>query len=274
MTTNYYYYDRPAVFGGMRLTPVVKALLIANVAVYLLQWLLGPQFTALFGLSAAGLRHGWLWQLFTYMFLHSPRYAWHLIFNMLVLVFMGPQTERALGGRHFLIMYVLSGMLGGLAWILLGFQELCIGASGAIYGVLGAFAMLFPRQQITLLVFFVLPVTMPAWVMVAGLAAMELLLSLGQQGEVAHWVHVSGALVGAVYVWVAARRAAGLPLPWRWPAWRRPRLRVMPPVAPPPVSAAEVDQVLDKIANRGVSSLTREERELLERASQERRSLR
>ena len=257
--------------GGI--TPVVRALIIANVAVFILEWLFGSRFVDIFGLSIAGIKHGYFWQFFTYMFLHSRTFIFHIIFNMLVLFFMGPETERGMGSRHFLAVYLLSGVLGGVAWIMIGSPQACIGASGAVFGILGAFAALYPHQRITLLVFFVLPVTMKAWIMVAGLALLQLIMFLGETGGgVAYSVHVGGVIVGVLYTWVIFKDK--IPGNFTWPRKIKPRLRVVRggKAAPaPPVSQQEIDQVLDKIANKGMGSLTRHERTILEQASRDRR---
>jgi membrane associated rhomboid family serine protease len=248
----------------------VRVLLIVNVIVYMGQLLAGSGFTAFFALSTFGIRQGWIWQFFTYMFLHSTYMPLHLIFNMLVLFFMGPETERGMGTGHFLAVYLLSGVLGGLAWIMIGNPQPCIGASGAIFGVLGAFAMMYPHRPITLLLFFVLPVTMKAWVMVAGLAVVQLLLSIGQaRGGIAYSVHVSGIIVGVAYTWAIFRRRGAF---FRRLFRQRPRLQVfrgnrdVPSILMP----EDVDRILDKIARHGMSSLTREERRILEEASRNR----
>ncbi len=178
---------------------------------------------------------------------------------------MGPETERVLGRVSFLIVYFLSGILGGLGWVLIGSQGLCVGASGAIFGLLGAFATMFPHRRITLLLFFIIPITMKAWMLVSSLALMELLLLLSREGGgIAYAVHLGGIMVGVIYVWILSGKAE---------QWRRrgPRLRVVRggrlPMSEPHV---EIDSILDKISRKGIESLTTREREQLMQASQER----
>jgi membrane associated rhomboid family serine protease len=267
-------------FGGLNqlnggITPAVRLLLIANVAAFLVQGFLNNILPVdrgadiLFGLSRAGVASFYLWQLVTYMFLHGS--VGHLLLNMLVLFFLGPETERAVGTRQFCAVYFLSGSLAGLGWILVTPYSICVGASGAIFGILGAFATLFPHRQITVLLFFVLPLTMKAWVLVAGLVGIELLYLVGQSGGgVAHSVHFAGALVGYLYTSVVFRTGRA---PWELRLPRRgPRLRVMRGggAAPPgatPITRKEVDRILDKIARDGVNSLSAREKEVLEAAS-------
>src|SRR5262252_8071454 len=133
-------------------------LLLVNVAAFLLQQFL-PGFSGFWShqnidkylaLSAEGLRHGYLWQLLTFQFLHD---GWmHLAFNCLAIFFIGPPVEEALGRRNFLTLYFSSGVIGGLfqalAGVLLGhdFAAPVVGASAGGFGLMAAFAVLFPDQ--------------------------------------------------------------------------------------------------------------------------------
>lgn len=259
--------------GG--LTPAVRFLLIANIAAFFVQAFLNGVLPAdrsaeaFLGLSRVGISHFYIWQFVTYMFLHGS--VTHLLLNMLVLFFLGPETERTVGSRQFYALYLLSGSLAGLGWILATPNSVCVGASGGIFGMLGAFATLYPHRQMTVLVFFVIPLTMKAWVLVVGLVAIELLFLVGQTGGgVAHSVHLAGALVGYLYTSMVFRTGRA---PWDlWPLRKGPRLRVMKRKgAPPPgarvVTRKDIDEILDKIAREGVNSLSPREKETLESAS-------
>ena len=243
----------------------------------------GYSFTPVFALSWAGIRHLALWQPVTYMFLHGG--FWHLFFNMLGLFFLGPETERVLGRRRFIGLYLICGLLGGLGWLLISGQRgICVGASGAVLGVLAAFAALFPDRPVTLLVFFVLPVTMRARTMALGLGVATLLMMFGQSGSIAHAAHLVGGLAGWLYVKLFFNRAgtgmAWNPRRWwhemRW-RWERRNIKVVPrpdniwhaqPEPPADVpTEAEVDAILEKISRYGLNSLTDDEREILQRAS-------
>ena len=243
-----------------RLTPAVRSLIVATVAVYLVQLFIDGiargAFTRLFGLSIPGLKSGFVWQLVTYLFVHgSPM---HIFLNMLGLYFMGPETERAIGSRHFLILYFVSGILGGIGWMFISDTPwaVCIGASGALFGVIGAFAALFPHRPVTLLVLFVLPVTMKAWMLavVLGIAELAFLLGTPLHG-IAYAAHLAGGVAGYVYALVLFRGLGGAGRTWR--NWRRER----------PAQDAEVDRVLEKIAREGIHSLNRQERHVLDEAS-------
>lgn len=254
--------QEPMQASGM--TRAVRFLTLSTVGVYLLQLFFDGitrgGFTRLLGLSIPGLKSGYLWQLVTYLFVHgSPA---HIVLNMLGLYFMGPETERAVGSRHFLILYFLSGILGGIGWLFISDAPwaVCIGASGAIFGVIGAFAALFPQRPMTLLVLFVLPVTMKAWMLAVSLGVIELvfLLSSPQQG-IAYAAHLAGGVAGYVYALALFRGFGGVTRTWR--NWRREE----------PVSQVELDRILDKIAREGIHSLNRQERKVLEEASREAR---
>ncbi len=251
-----------------QLPPVVAALIKINAGVFLVFWLLRSNtLYDLLALSQNGIRHGYLWQPFTYMFLHGG--FMHLLFNMFTLYFLGPETERAMGSKHFLAMYLISGLLGGLGWLWLSPQPhaLCVGASGAIFGVLAAFATLYPRRQLTLLIFFIFPVTMMAWQLVAGLALIEFVLANNDPASgIAHTAHLAGAFAGFLYIDQLFENTTLRRL------WHRARDYVaqrphVPRAAPPPPDQAEVDRILDKISAQGIQSLTKAERQTLHRAS-------
>ncbi|NCA83121.1 MAG: rhomboid family intramembrane serine protease [Opitutae bacterium] len=247
------------------LPPVTAWMIKVNVAVFLVFLLLRPGgLYGLLALSLDGIRRGFLWQPFTYLFLHAN--LTHLLFNMFTLYFLGPETERAMGSKHFLAMYLLSGLLGGLGWLWLSPDAYahCVGASAAIYGILAAFATLYPRRPL-MLIFF--PVPIMAWKFVAGLAAVEFILARADQAShIAHVAHFAGAFAGFLYIdqlfestllrklWARARDYVA----------QRPHT---PRAAPPPPDQAEVDRILDKISAQGIQSLTKAERQTLHRAS-------
>lgn len=256
------------------LPPVTGWLLKVNIGVFLVFWfgvaIQSPLLMGLynlFALSLDGLKHGMIWQPFTYMFLHAG--FTHILFNMFTLFFLGPETERAMGSRHFLAMYLLSGFLGGLGWIWLSAQptDTCVGASGAIFGMLAAFATLFPKRQLTMLVFFIFPITMKAWQLVTGLAVIQyLLVTGGSASNIAYTAHLAGGLAGFLYI-DQLYESALLRRGWKFlqsKVFKRP---YNPHPSPPPPDPAEVERILDKITNQGIGALTKEERKTLHRAS-------
>jgi membrane associated rhomboid family serine protease len=153
----------------------------------------------------AVLGEGWWWQPFTYMFMHSG--TWHLLFNMLALFIFGIQLEQRLGSSEFLLFYLLVGTLAGffslfIYWVTGSMQVILLGASGAVFGLLLAFATFFPTA--TILVFGILPVRAP--ILVIGYAALELFNMLTRSGgNVAHLTHLAGLLFAFLYLIIRMR---------------------------------------------------------------------
>lgn len=210
-----WYKDYEVDYGGM--TNGVRLLLGFTILANGLQSMYqngGYDVAGFFGLSLYGLLQGFVWEPVTYMFLHGPWY--HLALNMLILFTMGPETEKAIGRNQFFIMYFVSGILGGIGWLIISAAETptapCIGASGAVFGIIGAFAALFPRRPITLLLLFVIPVTMKAWVLAVVLGSLELVLLLTHAfgGHIANAAHIAGGLAGFIYAYVVFGRVPEL----------------------------------------------------------------
>ena len=269
-------YRRPAF--GTGLTPVVKALLIANGIVFLIQILSTswqvvlnpnmketvPLFDVYFGLNQLSLQKGFLWQFVTYMFLHGNFF--HLLMNMFVLYMFGPEVERTIGQRHFIILYFLSGILGGIGWLLISKYGICVGASGAIFGILAAFATLYPNRKLILIF---PPVIMKAWQLVAIYGAIEFFMVVSaSQGGIANSAHLAGGISGCVYIMMVFKSDTLKGLSNRI-IRRKPKFTVVQggKKNDDPITQAEVDRILDKISNSGITSLTYREKKLLERAS-------
>ena len=215
------------------------------------------------------------WRLFTYMFLHAG--AWHLVFNMLWLWWMGRAVEETLGPRSFTVIYLGSGIGGALLDVIfaqfLGINYV-IGASGAVFGIMVAFAVLYPTMPIHL---FLLP-PIEARYVVAGLIALNL-LALGGDSNVAHIVHLGGAGIG--YLLMKARQGGfnlgGViqPLENIWlelkGAYKEkesaPRNKDMYSVSDveiiEEVEQSELDDILEKISEKGYDALTKEEKKKL-----------
>ena len=147
------------------------------------------------------IRLGWIWQFFTYMFVHDPRSISHLVFNMFALFIFGRHVEQHLGSREFLLYYFLTGILAGffsfLAYLYTGYLMVSLmGASGAIFAVQLAYAVFFPRSIIY--VWGILPLRAP--VMVLGFTGLGVLLMVtGRGGNVAHVTHLAGFGFGWIY---------------------------------------------------------------------------
>jgi len=186
--------------------PGLKWLLVSNTAVFVLGYLfpsLHRTLLTFFALTADGVVHGvgvpFVWQLFTYMFLHGG--IWHLLFNMLTLWFFGTQLERDWGTRRFLKYYFYCGIAAGVCVLLVNLAvgdryTPTIGASGAIFGILVAFGVLYPNQ--TVLMSFLFPIKAKYMVMIY--AAIELLMTFGPNTGVSTIAHLGGMAFGYLYL--------------------------------------------------------------------------
>ena len=222
----------PQVGLGGRITPGVKALLIANVSVFALQVLAqqvgGVGIETMFGLTPVMVYRGpYLWQLVTYMFLHSTGWLSHLLLNMLMLWMFGTEVEKGWGTRLFVRYYFICGIGAGITTFLFNLpfypSSTTIGASGAIFGVMLAYGLMFPNRQI--LFWFIFPMRAISFVLLCAGIEMFSLLSLQDGG--AHLAHLGGMLFGYLYlkrVWRLKELFSGLV--WRL---RRRRFRVMRP---------------------------------------------
>ena len=197
-------YRLNTIFSSSNFPKGVKWLLISNTAVFVLSYLahqasFGDIFNLLALVPRAVVYHFAIWQLATYLFLHGG--IWHLLFNMLTLWMFGVTLERDWGTRRFLKYYFLCGIGAGLCDVtvnaLLGnWYTSTIGASGAIYGVLLAFGVLYPES--TILFLFLFPIQAKYFVMIYG--AMALLGSLNVNSGVSNVAHLGGMIFGLLYL--------------------------------------------------------------------------
>jgi len=263
-------------------------LLVINVVVFLLQLVVGRfshfPIDDYFALSVEGLRHGFVWQLLTYQFMHG---GWiHLLLNCWAIYVFGQEVELTLGRKSFLTLYFSSGIAGGLLQTLAAllwpklFGAAVVGASAAAFGLVAAFAMLYPERQLMLLLFFIIPLNMPAKFLLLFSALLTGVGLVAGADNVAHAAHLGGMITGIIYVRYAIH--------WHWPSLRRspaPSPRRLVPVSsrssagrglrpvvdtddlpPEEYLAREVDPILDKISAQGIHSLTPRERRILETA--------
>jgi len=218
-------------FGPGGISPAVKALILANVVMFVVGWFSGAVQDWLGMQPAAVVGKGQLWRLVTYMFLHSRGGVGHILFNMLALWMFGVELERMWGSRYFLKFYFFCGVCAALTTVVLSFmpmaifdslyQSLTIGASGAIFGVLLAYALYFPYRPI--LVMFVFPVPAKYFVMIMG--GVSLLASLSaSSGGVAHTTHLGGLAAGYLYL-KKPRLNVKAEIQYRLVKWRINRMR-------------------------------------------------
>lgn len=273
-------------------------LILANVLVFILQLVADRffgrfPFDHYFALSQDGILHGRLWQLLTFQFLHGGPI--HLLLNCWALYVFGRDLEEHLGRTSFLKLYLFSGVVGGLVQLLCAwiapryFGGMLVGASAGVFGLIAAYAALFPEREFTILIFFILPVTLRAKMLLFWGAVLAIIGALVPTGNVAHAAHLGGMLGGLLYLNLAA--PASIAVGGAGALWDRFRIRWRRPRTPPAGSqrwqrlewdpprpsrpaagrsdqfiSEEVDPILDKIAAHGIHSLTEREREILEQA--------
>lgn len=184
----------------------VPVLIAVNVVVfvYTMGLIQNPRFQAMYALSAWGLEAGRWWQILTHAFLHGN--LLHLLFNMMGLWFAGRVVERVMGTGRFLVLYFAAAILGGLFQMAFGGPGPLVGASGAVFGVLIAFAMLFPQSQVVAILFF-LPIRLRAKYFGWGLALSSVFfLITGLFPGIGHAAHLGGCVAGYFFVRLTARR--------------------------------------------------------------------
>ncbi len=257
-------------FGPGGMTKAVKYLLLTNVGVFFLELLWGAELIGVFGLTPALVKKGFIWQLVSYMFLHGG--VFHILFNMFALWMFGCDIERAWGTREFLRYYFITGVGAGFFTLFLSWNSPIptIGASGAIFGILVAFAMMFPDRPIYL--YFLIPIK--AKYLVIFFAVIEFLASFRHTSDgIGHFAHLGGMVIGYIYIksdWRLSsffrpsrylRYLRDLRYKQRMKATYRRRERERKVLE-------RVDQILDKINQVGYDNLTKEEKKTLEEASQ------
>lgn len=250
-------------FSGHWTRGIVTKLVIINIAVFILEILLNnTNFILLFGLSPRlVVTRGFVWQLITYMFLHGG--FWHLLLNMFIIWMFGSQLEAVWGGVRFLKYYIICGIGGALFSFIFAYNTLVIGASGAGYGILLAYAVLFPYNQVY--VWGIFPVR--ARTLVIVLAAIEFLSGISGGDGIAHFAHLGGMAVGLLYMRTDHRA-------WRF--WSRVkdifkgvpiRVKLKEDEEEDDVDAEKIDSILDKLSEKGYENLTETERRILENYS-------
>jgi membrane associated rhomboid family serine protease len=216
-------------FGPGPLSSALKAIIGANVAIFLAQYFLDPALTSLLGLQPRLVVRGAAWQLGTYMFVHGG--IWHIVFNMLALWMFGTELERVWGTRYFVKFYFVTGIGAGILTVVLSWLPFeftrplyvsnVIGASGAIYGLLLAYGLYFPDRPIYM--YLVFPIPAKIFVMIIGAIAFYSTLSAAG-GGIANATHLGGLLVG--YVFLKGARVHPLAeLKYRYLKWKINRVR-------------------------------------------------
>lgn len=296
--SNYY---RPGGYGFSFFPPVIKNLLIINGVVFFLQILMQgitfqgvPGATFLdhwFALNPLGYNFQ-VWQLITYQFMHGS--FTHILFNMFALWMFGIEIENMWGSKKFLYYYLLCGVVAGLFQIFLtpllfGLAAPTIGASGAIYGVMIAFGLMFPDRYIYL--YFFIPIK--AKYLITFMILLEF-FAISPDSTVAHLAHVGGALAGFIFILMDKKSDAPIKN-----IFRRTKFNVKKPYNPfggiadafkhkdvdvqdakfyeikdeqssdkkEDISQEQIDKILDKISQSGYQNLTEKEKKILFEAS-------
>jgi membrane associated rhomboid family serine protease len=292
----YYRREGPSFLGSfIDRGRVTKYLILINVIVFVIQLITSVAdesvFTQVLWLDTDAVLHGQVWRLLTYAFLHSTSgLPLHILFNMLFLWWFGSEVEDLYGPKEFLAFYLLSALLGGIAfqfWAMLTGRAYCVGASGAVTAVMVLYAFHYPSRII-----YIWLIPMPIWLFVALEVGMDLFYFVesmhGVKTTTAVTVHLAGAAFAFGYYKMHWRVMNWLP---DFSAWRKNRSRsrsklrvyreeepVRTPVAvaAPPSQAGDVDEqleakldaVLQKVSQSGKESLTDSERQILVRASE------
>ena len=276
---------------SFRLTPWVKRLILANAVAFILlnwiqviPWVRGTVAYLAFNVAEV---HKEPWTIVTYMFVHGG--FLHLFFNMLMLFFFGPPLEERWGGKEFVKYYLICGIGGALFSVftlLSGEPTPIVGASGAIYGIMLAYALNWPDSLIWIYAIF--PVKAKYLVLFLGAISFFFAFS-GPTDGIAHFAHLGGLVVGFVYLkkgWEVEARWAGLKKRMRKRRFsvisgdaaahgsKRPDRRESKQADEEAQILDVVDKLLDKIAAQGLDSLTPEERRFLDEVSRRRQSQR
>ncbi len=270
--------------GGMHfamptITPVVKMLLIANIAVFLVMLIFvysptqggGTIFGGInryVGLSPAVWKSWFpfvpVWQLLTYGFLHAIPGFGHILGNMLFLYFLGTMLEGLIGGRRFLVFYLAAVVLAGFMQLLVGLiagGPPIIGASGGVLAIVCAVATLRPQARI---IFIIFPITLKTLAIVyVTIDVLMVILELkGANSNVASFAHLTGAALGYLAVrqgWI-----------WRDPVASLERARERHAAESAANDRQKLDALLDRIHREGIGSLSAREKAFLKRMSQSR----
>jgi len=281
------YYMRDAYHAPRMTTWLIVVLIVAFLIQSLLYFYGDFQLSEHLALSVDGIKHGRIWQLLTFQFLHSCPTPWHVLFNCLGLYFFGRPVEEMVGQRKFLALYLLSGLAGGLLQVLVTVvlprhpDIPVVGASAGVCGMIAIFCAVNPMQELTTWIYF-LPITIRARYFLIALTGYSIFGTLIPLSSVAHAAHLGGILMGLGYVRFTHRFSQDLPswFPWKprqrahvnsperrakHSRWRRPGRESQ---SAPAFVSREVDAILDKISAQGLDSLTDKERKILEAARQ------
>jgi membrane associated rhomboid family serine protease len=288
------YMGNPIRNSNNRAAGGIKAVFVL-IAINVVAFFLVPQGSPIqlkLGLSTDGIKDLMLWQPITSLFIHGG--LMHLLLNMWGLYLFGTIVAPFMGGGRFLTLYFLSGLCGSGFWLLFNWDSfgLLIGASGAVFGVMMATAMLFPDQRF-LLLFFPVPIKTKTLILVY--AAIEIVSELGVRDNIAHLAHLGGFIAAYFYIKILYKNQVWDMFGFLWKSGGRSSRPKTPPkgwdvrsydsqsfrssgdnkstnkpIEPnAPVTQKELDRILDKISEHTINSLSEEERNTLKRAREQ-----
>ena len=292
------YMREPEIPSSAHQTSAIKILMALTIGVFALQQLFNVLFPSpylpgtenafmaqWFALSGENIRSFKIWTLFTYCFLHSTQSFMHIIGNMLGLYFIGRILEPYLGRQKFLILYFSGAIFGGLLYVILHFNSMTVvvGASAAVFALMTVFCKIHPDRPITLLLFFILPVTIKPRYLLLGSSIISVLgllfYELPNRSNMAHSAHLGGIFLGVLFYRTVIQAKSLFSMfgidtvkisPPDWLKHRQKNrtnnLNYSVNRAPRNELQKEVDRILDKINTSGFGSLTDMEKTTLERA--------
>ena len=294
-------YDRPymrqAPEPATKQTSAVTILLVVTISIFVLQQVLNVSFpeyggrqnlflTDWFAFNAENFKELKVWTVFSYAFLHSTTTLMHILGNMLGLFFIGRILEPVLGRQQFLLLYFAGAVVGAFTYLAFHFNgsNAVVGASAAIFALVAFFCLRFPERPITLLLFFVIPLTIkPKWLFwgLLGYSVFSLVTAeLPGNAHVAHSAHLGGFLVGVLYFryiynsspvsFTGVSNRPSIELPEWFKRRKKTEAQISYSVNRPTASNVglqkEVDRILDKINASGFGSLNDAEKRTLDQA--------
>ncbi len=255
-------------FSNMLRNSVVNKIVIANVIVFFLQMvLIRTDFQDFFALYPRQVvTKGYLWQVITYMFLHGS--LLHLFFNMIVIWMFGSTLEQIWGGRRFLRYYFICGIGGAVFSFIFSYNTAVIGASAAGYGILLAYGVLFPYNQIY--IWGIIPIRARTLVIIHG--AISFISGIRGGSNIAHFAHLGGMAAGLIYL--KSDHRSGPLFTNLSRLWKKFPLRISfrddPPDDASHYDKGKIDSILDKISEKGYENLSETEKRILEKYSEDR----
>ena len=238
-------------------TNIIRTLISINAALFLIRYLMVGPFDMLnLGLSSDPK----IWQPITYMFIHGDFF--HIFMNMFVLWMFGTEMESLWGGKKFLQYYLITGIGSGLVWLLFNYGKsysILIGASGAIYGILLAYGLMFPNRKV--LIYFLFPIKVKYFV--ALLALISFVSSIDTSGSnISHLTHLSGMVIGFIYLKFPNFKSRSSIIINNKIIESQQR-KVEKRRANTILLQKKIDRLLDKVSDKGFDSLSEDEKDQL-----------